>query len=100
MNRTLTHLISFGKLFGINHVFQLSGQGNQFAHVIHQLQQKTSQFFASLLTRYLNVIDLESRIGLLEVLLDLVESANQWRDVLDGDSARDLQAGVPHLESD
>ena len=76
MNRTLTHLISFGKLFGINHVFQLSGQGNQFAHVIHQLQQKTSQFFASLLTRYLNVIDLESRIGLLEVLLDLVEGAD------------------------
>ena len=76
MNRTLTHLISFGKLLGINHVFQLSGQGNQFAHVIHQLQQKTSQFFVSLLTRYLDVIDLESRIGLTEVLLDLVEGAD------------------------
>ena len=76
VNRTLTHLISFGKLFGINHVFQLSRQGNQFAHVIHQLQQKTSQFFAWLLTRYLDIIDLESRIGLLEVLLDLGEVAD------------------------
>ena len=97
MNRTLTHLISFGKLFGINHVFQLSGQGNQFAHVIHQLQQKTSQFFVLLLTRYLDVIYLESRIGLSEVLLDLVEGADQWWDVLDGDSPSDLQTGVAHL---
>lgn len=97
MNRTLTHLISFGKLFGINHVFQLSGQGNQFAHVIHQLQQKTSQYFVSLLTRYLDVIYLESRIGLSEVLLDLVEGADQRWDVLDGDSPRDLQTGVAHL---
>ena len=97
MNRTLTHLISFGKLFGINHVFQLSGQGNQFAHVIHQLQQKTSQFFVSLLTRYLDVIYLESRIGLSEVLLDLVEGADQRWDVLDGDSPSDLQTGVAHL---
>ena len=97
MNRTLTHLISFGKLFGINHVFQLSGQGNQFAHVIHQLQQKTSQYFVSLLTRYLDVIYLESRIGLSEVLLDLVEGADQRWDVLDGDSPSDLQTGIPHL---
>ena len=100
MNRTLTHLISFGKLFGINHVFQLSGQGNQFAHVIHQLQQKTSLFFVSLLTRYLDVIYLESRIGLSEVLLDLVEGADQRWDVLDGDRPRDLQTGVPHLQTD